>query len=165
MVGRNAIHPPDVDLFIQQPFHHVAVGAGVEVDVFLLVGRLPELGVAVPAGVQEQDVAFVHFHPVFDHFGGVEIQFPDFIAEVDHHAGAVEPFDGKLVHRHPPGDEVARGVQMRSHVVGSHNILGVHAVLGFAFYIFHLKRRVVRPEWGVLIQGLGKIVELHAASG
>src|SRR2546425_12024334 len=48
MVGGNAVHAPDVDLLLEQPWHQVGMGARVIVVITLLVRRRTEVGVAVP---------------------------------------------------------------------------------------------------------------------
>src|ERR1051325_9731592 len=45
MIGRNAVHAPDMDFFLEQPGHEIRMRAGVHVDVLLLVRLLPELAV------------------------------------------------------------------------------------------------------------------------
>src|SRR5207247_753358 len=59
---------------------------------------------------------------------------------------------------------MARRVEVGAHVVRGHDVLRVHAVLGFALDVFHFGGRIVGPKGAPLVQGLGEIIQLHGTS-
>src|SRR5436309_1127174 len=97
--------------------------------------------------------------PLVLDLGGV-----DLAVQVHDHPGAAQPLERQLVDRLAGGDEMARRVEVRAHVVRGHDVLGVHAVLGFALDVLHFERRVIGPERGALVQRLREIVQLHWAT-
>src|SRR5207253_10175009 len=60
---------------------------------------------------------------------------------------------------------MARRVEVGAHVVRGHDVLRVHAVLGFALDVFHFEGRIIGPERRAFVEGLRQVVELHGASG
>ena len=164
VIGRDAVHAPDVDLLLEQPRHHVGMRAGMPVDVLLLVRLGAELRVLVPAGVQEQQVALLHLDPVLDHLRRVDRRArPSRRERSTITPGPQSHSTGISSMVMPVGDEVARRVEVRAHVVRGLDVLRVHAVLGLALDVLHLERRVVRPERHLLVQRLRQVVDLHAA--
>ena len=135
--------------------------AGVAVDILLLVGVLAELAVPMPAGVDEKDVAVAHFDALLDHLRREHIQLVQHVAEIDDDARAVEPFQRYLVDGLALGDEMAGRVQMRAHVVGGLDILGIDALFRLAFDVLDFEGWIERPERTVLVEGLGEVVKLH----
>ena len=161
MVGRDHVDAPDVDLLLQQPVADAEMGAGVPVEILLLVRVGAELGVLVPAGVDEEDVAVAHFHPFFDHLGREDVELAEHVAQVHDHAVAVQPLQRDLIDGLALGDEVARRVQVRAHVVGGLDVLGIDPLFRLAFDVLDFEGRVERPEGDVLVEGLGEVVKLH----
>ena len=72
MVGRDAVHAPDVNLLVEQPRHHVGMRARMAMDVLLLVRLGSELRVLFPARVQEEQVALLHLDAILDHLRRVD---------------------------------------------------------------------------------------------
>ena len=124
-------------------------------------GSAPNCGVPVPAGVQEQQVALPHLDPLLDHLRRVDGELVHLVAQIDDHARPAQPLDGISSIVMPAGDEVARRVEVRAHVVRRHDVLRVDAVLGLALDVLHLERRVVRPEGDLLVQRLRQVVDFH----
>src|SRR3990170_365035 len=50
---------------------------------------------------------------------------------------------------------------MGAHVIGGHDVLGVDAVLGLTLDVLDLEGGVERPKRGVLVEGLGEVVDSH----
>ena len=161
MVGRHAVDAPDVDLLLEQPRHQVGVRSGMAMDVLLLVGLGAELRVAVPAGVQDEEVAVPDLDSVLDHLRRVDLELAHRVTQVDDRRRPVEPLERDLVDGHAVGDEVARRVEVGAHVVRGHDVLRVDAVLGLALDVLDLERRVVGPERDFLIERLRQVVELR----
>jgi hypothetical protein len=88
---------------------------------------------------------------LLDHFGREHVEIIELVAEVDDDTFAVEPVERELVDGLAIGDEVARRIQMRAHVIAGHDVLGVDAVLALALDVLDLEGRVERPERGVLV--------------
>jgi hypothetical protein len=163
MIGGDAIHSPDVNLLLEEPRHHVGMGARVIVVVQLLVGRAPEVRVLVPPGVQKQPVSLSHLHPLLDHLRRVEPELVHLVAQIDDDAGAAQPFERQLVDRLSRGDEMAGRVDVRAHVIRRLDVLRVDAVLRLPLDVFHLEGRIVRPERAAFVERLRQIVEFHRA--
>ena len=164
MVRRDDVDRPDLDLLLEQPGDHVGVGARMKVDVTLLVGRLPELGEAVPARVQHQEIAVPDLDTLLDHLGRVRPAIVHLVAQIHDHPGPVKPVERDLVDRHPAGHEMPRRIEVGADVVRGHDVLRVHAVLGFPFYVLDLERRIIGPERDVRVQRLRQVVQLHSSS-
>ena len=73
MVGAAAIDANPFELLLLAPVGKAGIGAGVHDHVahFVAVGLVPAK--MVVAGVDDEDVAFAHFHALLDHFRRVDI--------------------------------------------------------------------------------------------
>ena len=119
--------------------------AVMEQFIRFVAGRLQK-AVLAPAGVDKQDVAVMDIRPLLEHLRREDVQVVQLVAQVHDHARPVAPLNRDLVNGLAVGHKVARRVQVRAHVVGGHDVLGVHPLLRFALDVFHLERRVERPE-------------------
>ena len=152
-----------MDLLRQEPVDNPVMRPGMPQQILLLVGRFPELGIAVPAGMDEQDIALAHFDTLFDHLRGENIELIEHVAQVDDHPRAVAPLERNLVDRSPAGDKVPGRIEVRAHVVRRHDVLGVDPMLRLPLDVLHLKRRIERPERHVLVERLREVIDLGLA--
>ena len=118
--------------------HHVAY--------FVAMGHIPTE--VMVTGVDDEDIAFFHFHAVSDHLAGVHIIITSSVAQIN---------DGGIVYQviefqggdvFTSGPEVAFAIQVGTKVVGMSYDLAIGTIGGQAFEVFHLKRFVRRPSGG-----------------
>lgn len=152
MIRRDGVDSPQLYLSLQHPVTPLSRGPRMPVDVAFFVrhslGLVP--AVAVEPCVEDEDVSIMEVYAVFDHVRGVDAQVSD-ITDVHDDPGAVELLQGDLVDGLASRNEVTGCVQVGSHVVGGHDVLGVDAVLGLSLDVLHLEGRVRGPEGSICV--------------
>src|SRR6266498_2473783 len=128
-------------------------------DVSLLVGFFAEERILVPTSVNEQNVAVLHIGALLDIFGCEKSYIVQHIAHINDHTRTVTPFNRDLINRLAFGHKMPRRIEMCSHMVRCLDILRIDSMLRFPLDVFHLNRRVKRPERTILVEVLGKIVD------
>ncbi|OLB93211.1 MAG: hypothetical protein AUI15_19085 [Actinobacteria bacterium 13_2_20CM_2_66_6] len=130
-----------------------------EVALLILLG--PAVVEAVPAGVEDDDVALLYLHAVghllrLDHGPVVHL-----IGEVDDHAFSAERGQRDRGHVLAARDDVHLAIEMRPGVKRRLQILRDDAVGGVALEVAELRRRVADPPGCVDREDVRQIDQLH----
>ncbi len=166
VIARAGVHRPPLDLLFKHPVQGVEIGPGVVAEVFDQVLLRPPLVVAMPSGVQDQDIV------------GADVGVGALDDVRRDHRPVAHPW--RDVHHHAAVDEVIQ--RQRRHIafaivgrvhgaveMGADMQRGVDALrhdhLGLqVLRVVHLVARIADPAGGVNVHHMGHIDDFHAAT-
>ena len=156
-----AVHADPAQLLFPHPADEVQAGAGVAEHVAALIrlGAIP--AILMVAGVDDQDIAFLHLYPLFNIFRGINAPVHSLVGKVYHHAGGAQL--GQLQGGHIPacGVKMQGAVQVGAHVVGVGHQLAVGPVGRQPLEEFHLQGLIGGPGGRIDANGDGEFVHFN----
>ena len=163
VVAGAGVHAPPPDLALEHPMQRVEIGAGVIAEVFHQILLRLALVMFVPAGVQDEDVAFADVGAAaLDHFGRDHRPVVHVFRNVDHHAAVAEIIERQRGHVALAVVGGMHGaIEMSTDVHGGVDALR-HDHLGLQILrVIHLVAGVTDPAGGMHVHDMGEIDDFH----
>ena len=139
MIAGTAVDGRPGKLHLDDPLREVAASARVAEEVALLVLLGPSVVEAVPAGVENDDVAFLHLQTVGDLLGGNNRPVVHLVRQVDDDAFAAQSRERHRCDVLAARDDVHLAVEVRAGVQWGLEELGHDAICGVALDVTELR--------------------------
>ena len=163
MVAGAGVHAPPLDLPLQHPVQRVEIGSGVVAEVFHQILLRLAFVVAVPAGVQDEDVALADIGAgAFDDLRRDHRPVVHVLRDIDDHAAVDQIIERQM--RHIAVAVVGRvhgAVEMRADMQRGIDALRHDHLRLQVLRVVHLVAGVTDPAGRMHVHDVGEIDDFH----